>query len=296
MKRFLAIAVSISAATVLAQSPVARVADDAKVIDRVAEASKKDLPDTVLKRIVNEDLDLLRGKRADGSYEFATYERLDAGRTSSSVSVQPRKENQLERSEIRGSWVYRLIIASPSRRMLVTKNRKLFIDRVELEFIPQGSSTTKHQTVKVESWVEPGSAKPVDFPEVARQATARIYARADKDAGYGNLDLTLVHAKVVDNADSPYANAVAAGKAIAKAVDAGDIPSIRAMASRMYEELAPKAGQAEPVIRTVEVIAPNIDTYKELQAIEDLLTGSDMERREGLDKLHQLIRRLRSTR
>lgn len=298
MKR-LALTVMLISATAMAQSPAARVANDAKVIDRVAEASKKDLPDTVLKRIVNEDLDLLRGKRTDGSYEHATYERLDSGRKSSDVSVQARKDEQLQRFEVRGGWVYRLILGSPSRRMLVTKNRKVYVDRVELEFIPQGSSTTRHETVKVESWLDPGSVTPVDFPEVARQATARIFARADKKSGYGNLELTLVEAKVVDNIDSPYAGAVSALKAVAKAIDANDIPSIRAMATRTYSELAVKTTVAEPAAKTVEVVAPqaepNPDVYNELQAIEDLLTGSEAERRQGVDRLHQLVRKLRPT-
>ena len=35
------------------------------------------------------------------------------------------------------------------------------------------------------------------------------------------------------------------------------------------------------------------DTLAELQAIEDLLTGTEVERRQGLDRLHQLLRRLR---
>jgi hypothetical protein len=72
------------ATTTFAQAPAQRVADDALVIDRVAEVSKRDLPADLLKRIVNEDIDLLRGKRADGTYEFANYERLEAGRKTES--------------------------------------------------------------------------------------------------------------------------------------------------------------------------------------------------------------------
>src|SRR5919204_889581 len=112
--------------------PVARIADDAKAIDRVAEASKRDLPRDLLARIVNDDIELLRGHRSDGTYEYAGFERFEAGRISKSFSVQPRDE----RLEIRGSFVYKLQIESPSRRMLVTKNRKLYLDRAEIESIP----------------------------------------------------------------------------------------------------------------------------------------------------------------
>ncbi len=297
MKKWLGVIIlTAAAAQAQAQVPVQRIADDAKVIDRVAEASRKDLPDGLVKRIVNEDLDLLRGKRADGSYQFATYERLESGRASDSFSIQARKDDQLSKFEIRGAWAYRLILSSPSRRLLVTKNRRVFIDRVELEYVPQSSSGTKTQTVKLETWLDPGTLKPIDFPEVARQATARVFARGDAEAGYGNIVLTLVEAKVVDNVDSPYADAVASAKAILRAIDNGEIASIRAMATRLHDGLAARSGAlvSSPAAATVEVPAPrDPEFYSELQAIEDLLTGTDSERRQGLDRLHQLIRRVR---
>jgi hypothetical protein len=40
-------------------------------------------------------------------------------------------------------------------------------------------------------------------------------------------------------------------------------------------------------------MTPNIEIYTDLQAIEDLLTGTEAEKRQGLDKLHQLVRKLR---
>jgi hypothetical protein len=46
----------------------------------------------------------------------------------------------------------------------------------------------------------------------------------------------------------------------------------------------------------MDVTAPKADDqlYGELQSIEDLLTGTDAEKRQGLDRLHQLLRRLRT--
>ena len=40
--------------------------------------------------------------------------------------------------------------------------------------------------------------------------------------------------------------------------------------------------------------AASADIQGELQAIEDLMTGTEGERRQGVDRLHQLIRRLRA--
>ncbi len=286
-------------------SAVARVSDDSRVFDRIAEASRKDLPRDLLRRIVDQDIDTLRGHRPDDTYQYAGYERMEAARTTESYSVDPDRADQLSKLEVKGSFAYRLIISSPSRRMLVTKNRRVYLDHVEIEYMPQSSRTTKIQTVKLGVWLEPNDTKTVDFDEISRSATARLYARADKETGYGNVDVTLLEARVFDDPNSPYADAVTSLKAISKALDHDDAGSIRAQAQRLGQELPSTASsspsraavdvvasRAEPAPTTTAERAPSADV-PELEAIEDLLTGSDVERRQGLDRLHQLIRKLR---
>jgi hypothetical protein len=286
----------LTAASAFAQTPAARVADDAKVIDRVAQAAKKDLPQDLLRRIVNEDIDLLRGKRSDGTYQYAAYEKMEADRVSDSFSVDPDKKEAV--LELRGPFVYRLIISAPSRRMLVTRNKHVYVDRAEIEYIPQNDSAKKLQTAKVGAWIEPGTSQTVELNEIARQATVRVFAHAD-ESGYGNLTLTLIEARVFDDPASPYADAVASEKAILTAIGRNDVPSIRAMAQRIAGTLQPNVSAAvapRPPAGTVDVTAPKSDAevLGELQAIEDLLTGTEAERRQGVDRLHQLVRRLRT--
>ena len=283
-------AISILFATAV-EIPIARVVDDAKAIDRVAGASRRDMPNDLMRRIVTEDIELLRGRRSDGTYEYAGFERFESGRISQSKSVQPRDE----KVEVRGSFVYKVTIESPSRRMLVTKNRKLYLDRAEIEYIPvERNASQKTQKVKLDAWLEPGQSRSIDFDEIAKQATVRVYARADKEAGYGNLEVSLLQARVFDNKDSPYADAVASAKAILRALDHSDVASIRAMATRMVTDLQPSAG---PPPKSIDVTAPQTvdpEISAELQAIEDLLTGNENERRQGMDRLHQLVRKLRA--
>jgi hypothetical protein len=297
------IVVALFAATALAQQPqvpVARIADDAKVIDRVAEASKGDLPRDLLRRIVNEDIELLRGHRADGTYAYASYERMEASRATESYSIQPSGDDRLTKIDIRGEFAYRLTIGLPQRRLVVTKNRPLWVENAEVEYIPQGSSQMKSLNFPIKATMEAGETRNIDIPDIGRQVTARVYARAAKDAGYGNIVLTLIQAKVFDNADSPYVDAVNSAKAIAKALDHSDVPSIRSMAARMQGDLhvpASPAGTSIDVVPAAVAAVPAAtvqpDVYADLQSIEDLLTGNDAERRAGLDKLHQLLRKLR---
>jgi hypothetical protein len=284
-----------TAAAAPAQTPMPRVADDAKVIDRVAEASKKDLPQDLLKRIVNEDIELLRGKRADGSYQYAMYDKMESGRVTESFSVDPEKKETV--LEIRAPFAYRLVLSAPSRRMVVTRNKHVYVDRAEIEYIPLNDSTKKYQTSRIGAWIEPGTSKNVEFNEIARQATVRVFTHADDS--YGNLDLALIQAKVFDDPASPYADAVASEKAILNGIDHNDVASIRAMAQRVATSLQPNVAAQVPVVpaaRTIDVTASKTDAelLGELQSIEDLLTGSDAERRQGVDRLHQLVRRLRT--
>jgi hypothetical protein len=305
--RWIAIVIALFAATnVSAQIPAARIAADAHVIDRVAEASTNDLPKDLLKRIVNEDIDLLRGKRADGTYQYAAYDRMEAGRKSDSFSVDPEhKESVLE---LRDVFPYRLIVNVPSRRMMVAKNHHIYIDRVEIETLPQTSSEKKFQTVKIDAWLEPGTAKTIDLGDIGKQATARVYAHAEA-GGYANVTLTFIEARIFDEPSSPYSDAVESAKAILKAIDHGDKSSIRAMAQRISSGFAassaavpapigapPATIAATPAASQVNVTAGREDaeTLSELQAIEDLLTGTEAERRQGVDRLHQLLRRLRN--
>lgn len=292
------LAALILAATV--EVPVTRIVDDAKAIDRVAAAAKHDLPRDLLRRMLDEDIELMRGRRNDGGYDYASYERLEAGRSTDAFSIEATSDpEKLTKLEVKGSFVYRLVIESPARRMLVTKNRPLRIDHIEIEYIPVNGGASKRQNVDVKAPIDPGTQRNIDFDEIAKQATVRVYARADKENGYGNLNLSLVKARISDNPDSPYADAVGSAKAILRGLDHEDIGSMRSMAQRMITSLQPKvtAEAGAPPPRTLEVVAPRVDLelLTELQAIEDLLTGNENERRQGLDRLHQLVRKVRPT-
>ena len=70
------------------------------------------------------------------------------------------------------------------------------------------------------------------------------------------------------------------------------------MAQRIVSDLQPMQTATHQVMPTMDVTAPPIaasaDIQGELQAIEDLMTGTEAERRQGVDRLHQLLRRLRA--
>jgi hypothetical protein len=278
-----------------------RVAVDAMVVDRLAEVSnKRELPTELLKRMVNEDIELMRGKRSDGAYDYATWERFEASRIKEGFSVQARAD-KMETLELKGAFVYRVIIDVADRKLLVRKNRPVWIERVDIEYVGVGSSKNEVQSVEVKAWMQPGEIRPIDLPVIARQATVKVIATAEEKGGYANLTVALVQGRVVDNADSPFADAVASAKAMLRALDNNELPSLRAMAQRVRDGLGAvsmTAGSPRPSASSVTVSASrdsasDVELQAELQLIEDLLTGTEGERRQGLDRLHQLIRRIR---
>lgn len=299
MKRLI---VSLLLATALqAQSTAQRVYEDAIAFDRIGAVAKKDLPKDVMRRLIDEDVEVLRGKRPDGTYQYASFERFDSGRTTKEFSVHHRGE-EMEVFEIKGEWVYRVQIEVPSRKLLVRKNRPVWIERVDLDYLSETGSQTERTSIEVKQWLKPGEFRPVDFPQVARQATAKVVASVEKDLGYGNIELALIKAKIVDNADSPYGEAVAHAKAIQRALDNSDVASMRTSAQRMRDAVLRSGAiglavpQPAPIaVQPAPAPAQRTDPQlrDELQTIEDLLTGTEQERREGMDRLHQLLRKLR---
>jgi hypothetical protein len=294
-------------ASTAAQVPVERVATDAQVLDRVAEFSRRDLPTDLLKRLVTEDIELLRGRRPDGSYEFASYERFESGRVSSDFSAQPRTD-EMQTVELKGANVYRVGLEVPNRRMVIRRNRPVWVERVDVDFVPQGSTQSKQQSFEVKAWLQPGETRSIELPDIARQATVKTIITADPESGYGNIEIALVQARIVDNAMSPYAEAVTAAKAALRAVEGNDATQLRGAASRMRDALGGRVSSGSSLTVTARPPEPpaqapgrlgggesaaRAEFQAELQLIEDLLTGSEAERRQGMDRLHQLIRQLR---
>ena len=146
-----AIVVTLASGMVFGQS-VDQVATDALVIERVAQVADRDLPTKLLGRIIDEDIEILRGRRADGTYQYAAWERFEGSRVSEDFSVQPR-EDRMETFQLRAANVYRVILDIPNRRMLFRKNRPIWVERVDVEYVPDGAGQARTETFEVKAWL-----------------------------------------------------------------------------------------------------------------------------------------------
>lgn len=289
MLRSFALAVLLISLPAFAAVHVEKVVIDTHVVERVLDASKRSVPTDVLRRVVLDDIEMLRGVRTDGTYDYAYYDRFEAERHSQSFSIAALKEGENETSEVKGAFIYKLILEVPGRRLLVARNRRIHVEGVEIDFIAQGKTTRSTHVVEIKEWLEPGTSRTIELPEIARQMTARVIARGDTETGYGNLIVTVVEARIIDDARSPFAAAVSAAKSLLRAVDGGDKAAMRNGAAAIRAAL-PSAPAVAPVASGMD----RSELQRDLQMIQDLLTGTDAEKREGLERLHQLIRRVRS--
>jgi len=303
-------AVLLLATPLLGQSNIPpAVHEDARVIRRLAQIAKRDFPTSLVERIVAEDMDVLRGKRSDGTYQFAHYAREEERRSADRATIRDREKDDgaLEKASIKGDFVYRALVSVPGRRMVVAKNRRVFVDRVEVDYTPLGGAR-KTQTFPIRQWLEPGDEKRIEIPDIARSATVDVFARAEANKGNASLDLALLRSKIVDNEDSPFFSAVQLVKRLQRSAERGELKEIRTIAESLVNlapvEIIPRMSEpmsSVPVMpsSSIEVSAsgmqstPTVEIYLELQMIEDMLTGSEPERREGLDRLHQLVRKIR---
>jgi hypothetical protein len=285
-----------------AEVPVEKVRIDTHVVERVLDASRRSAPTDVLRRIVLEDIEMLRGARADGAYDYAYYDRYEAERHEQSFSIKPLKDDQSETVEVKGAFIYRVVLEVPSRRLLVTRNRRVWVERVEFDTIAQGQSGRSSHVTEVKAWLEPGTSHTIELPHIARQMTARVVARADTDAGYGNLVVNSIEARIIDDPKSPFAGAVSAAKSLLRAVEGGEAPAMRNYAAAMRAALpaanVPVVAYTPPPQPVVTQSAPadldRAQLQSDLERIQDLLTGTDAEKLEGLERLHQLVRRVRT--
>ena len=310
MKRLMTIlatlAVSASAFGVDHEEVTGRVYLDARAIERIAGVTHRDLPRAVLQRVVAEDLDLLRGKGKDSTFEFVHFERFASGRVVHGTTIDDGGDDKrLDRKQLRAKHVYQFGIRVPKRKMLVVRNQAVYVEKVDLDYRDE-NGIQKFDEIVIAETIKPGEEKTWELPEIASDLVATVHARAFRKSA--SLELILVQARLVDNSDSPYFGAVQSAKLLDEAIRQGNIAATEThagtLATRIKEihgtgsaAMSPlQTPEKTPVIPASDLEIenpPRIEIFLELQRIEDLITGSEPERREGLDRLHQLVRRLR---
>jgi len=276
-----------------------RVWIDAKVVERVASTAQAEFPDKLLGSIVDEDIDLLRGRRTDTTYEWAHFEKIETGRVTRGASINAGTKSRADRAEIRGRHVFRIEVEIPTRRMVVARNPAVKIARIDFDYTNEAGEK-KFESFRLDALLAPGDKKAWDLPEIASDVVATVWGRSTGQNS--NLDLSLIRAQLFDDTDGPFFGAVQSAKLLRTAIERKDADGVKTVAATLasrLEEMGARSGLAQAAPSSAGAAAPDSTTpsigeiYIQIQQIEDLLTGTEAERRTGLDKLHQLVRTLR---
>ncbi|MBI2215488.1 MAG: hypothetical protein HYU52_17700, partial [Acidobacteria bacterium] len=197
----------------------------------------------------------------------------------------------------------------PSRRYLIARNRGVEIQRAVVEYT-NDRGETKTEEFPQNMKLAPGQHTDLDLAAFGWSPVVTVWGFSDEKLGKNaSLTIQIIEPKLVDNIKSPYFNAVQQAHALPKAIDREDPTEVRRLCDSIVttiEGVSPEAASQvnsllsrgeTPIGDAMPAGAPvghaTTELNQRLQEIEDLLTGSDAERAEGMAKLHQLVRSTR---
>ncbi|HKO58397.1 MAG TPA: hypothetical protein VJ276_21205 [Thermoanaerobaculia bacterium] len=205
----LSLALLLAASTLLAQPApdpnIDALSQDFRALGRIAELSK-DLGDNrqVMLAIIDSDLQRLRGPRDDGTYQWASLQRVEASRVSDEKSIERvSTEAELRNVMITAPNAYRLEVRLPTKRNLVSANNRVYLRNVLVDCTGFDVKTTHHE-LPVNAWINPGDANGVALPEICKSARATAELGVESGEKKAVAEVALLQAKLIDDPKGPY--------------------------------------------------------------------------------------------
>lgn len=283
-----------------------RLSIDLRALDRITEmAPNIDAEDGLMMRIINDRIRDLREPRADGSYQWASLKREEASRDTKEEKIQRvYTEKESDTITFDGREGYRVEVEAPRKKSLFSANVKIFVKSI----IISGESGDREVPVSV--WVDPGTTWGGPLPEILGSQQVKVLLGVETGREDGVAKVSLLRAKLVDDARSPYYPAVTKLLLIRDRL-AG--PTDRAGLERAIDEaLATVPGEVEKTLRlereraeervrmleegevkgSVEPGDATPDVVLVLQEIDKRLSGNLEEQEAGRAALDDLIEKL----
>lgn len=217
MRRFVVpvLLLSLASLPVLAQSTLPgdekteALAADLHALSRIVDVAKN-LHDNrqVISAIIDENIEALREKRADGTYRWAALQREEGGRASDQKPVQKvETEKELQTITVSAPNAYRILIVAPRKRNLVSANNRVFVRNIFVESTSVAGTTTKVD-LPVNVWVNPGDTHGIALPDIGKSVRATAELAVESGNKQAVAEVVILEAKLVDDPQSPYFPAI----------------------------------------------------------------------------------------
>lgn len=265
----------------------------------------------VIRKVAEQNLEMLREPRDDGSYRWASFQRVEAGRTSLEKEIlKVHTEATLDTIELTGKRSYRVVVTAPKKRSLVSSNNKVFVKNVVAD-VTGMDGKTRTVEVPVGVWVNPGDSHSVPLDDIAISARVKVNVGVESGTKKAVASVALLEAGLVDDPLNPFHPAVRRLNTIVtivkeKTVSRGqlkavaeeavlDLPGEMAKMMELREASLKRLRQLTETGQAAGTIAvgdATPDVIHELSKAAKLLTGTVAEQEEGRKSLDALIQRL----
>ena len=296
------------AASASAQTPAAHddkidlVDSDLRTLSRIA-AVADNINDSrqVMRAIVDSDIEMLREKRPDDTYRWASLSREEASRIKDQKAVERvSTEKELREVTLSGTNVYRVEVSVPTKQSLISKNNRVYLRNVIVDATGFDGKVLHHD-IAVDAWINPGDSAGTALPEIAKSAKVMVELGIESGGKHAVADVALVQAKLTDDPSSPHYPAVQRLARVHDVLAQKDIDrsllkstvdeALLSMPGELEKRAAEQTATAERRKQPSGAIAPgdaSPDVVAALQEISHLLGGTLQDQTDARTKLQAL--------
>lgn len=284
---------------------------DLKALQRIVSLSPElEAERRLIRAILDDEIDVLREPRGDGTYRWAALQREEGSREKVEKSLEKvYTESELHRATVTGKRAFRVVVTAPRKRNFFSSNHPVYVADVVAELTHFDGRVASH-TIPVDVWVKPGDSHGIPLPDIARSARVEVRLGVESGKALALAEVAILEAKLVDDPQSPFYPAVSRLLMLEQLArgDRIDRTQLKTVLDEMVLSLpgelerriaAQRAREAE--MRQLAAsgqekgaIAPgdaSPDVIRELREIRSLLEGTLTQQTEGRNRLDALLLR-----
>ncbi|HYS54282.1 MAG TPA: hypothetical protein VER58_11025 [Thermoanaerobaculia bacterium] len=296
-------ALVLAAAIASPDEKIDQVAADFRTIGRIAQlADNLRESRQVMNAIVDADLEMLREKRSDETFRWASLQREEASRVKDQKAIERvQTEKELREVTLTAANAYRLEVSIPTKQSLVSRNNRVFIRNVIVDSTGFDGKVTHHD-IPVNVWVNPGDAHGVPLPEIGKNVKAMVELGVESGDKHAVADVALLQARLMDDPTSPHFPAVQRLLKIREVLNAKDLnrgflkstvdEALLSLPGEMEKRTAEQAAAMERRKQSTGGISTSDaspDVVSALQQIARLLGGNLQDQSDARAKLQTLL-------